>query len=251
VLQAEGGSSNGTVLAHLNYCGTPFGKRLLRQWISRPLLAVSDIRHRQDAVAELIDSAMPAMEEASALLQSVGDIERAVVRLSAASAGALGRDAPGVVLYEDSSKRKVHAVTALLQGFQRVQAVVNSFVGVQVVAAALVRVLTWGEGMPDFRDELADLLGATDWKQAEEKGRVVPNVGVDKSYDDALALVQSADGDLQVRFCGWMCHVVPAPVALPRPACHPGSVQQATLMLVPVLACTPRYHAIACVHLCR
>lgn len=136
------------------------------------------------------------MQEACACLHKMGDIERAVVRLTAASAGALGRDAPEVVLYEDTSKRKVRAVTALLADLARVSAAVTAFADVELTAPALAALVTWGGRMPDFRDTLAELQAATDWKQAEEAGRVVPNCGVDATYDAAVAAVQRADDNL-------------------------------------------------------
>lgn len=38
----------------LDNCTTPAGKRLLSQWLCRPLLHISDISARQDAVQDLI-----------------------------------------------------------------------------------------------------------------------------------------------------------------------------------------------------
>lgn len=38
----------------LDNCTTPAGKRLLSQWLCRPLLHISDITARQDAVQDLI-----------------------------------------------------------------------------------------------------------------------------------------------------------------------------------------------------
>ena len=38
----------------LDQCTTPAGKRLLSQWLCRPLLRIADITARQDAVEALI-----------------------------------------------------------------------------------------------------------------------------------------------------------------------------------------------------
>ena len=199
MLQAEDGSTSGTVFAQLDHCATAGGKRLLRRWVSRPLRSVAAIAARQDAVAELMGPAMPNMDAACACLHKCGDVERAAVRLAAGAAGALGRDAPHVILYEDASKRKVRAVTALLQDLQKIEAAVDSFSGATLSALALRRVVTWGQAMPDFREQLAALLGATDWKQAEQDGRIKPVEGVDECYDAAVAAVAAVDAKLQVR----------------------------------------------------
>ena len=50
-----------------------------------------------------------------ALIAGVGDLERAVARLAG---GQTGRDASGIVLYEDAAARKVTQLCAALRGLQ-------------------------------------------------------------------------------------------------------------------------------------
>ena len=153
ILECESNPS-GSVLAHLDYCVTPGGKRMLRGWLAAPMRCTADIRSRQDAVAELLDGAVSGMEEARSALRAAGDIERGIVRLAASAAGAVGRDAPGVVLYENPSRRKVRAVTALLRGLEAVQQAVEALAAVSPTAAALKELVTWDQRMPDFRKAL-------------------------------------------------------------------------------------------------
>eukprot|EP00897_Mesotaenium_endlicherianum_P000406 jgi/Mesen1/10366/ME000080S09758 len=47
------GAPTGTLLAQLDHCATPFGKRLLRTWLVRPLRRPEAIVERQTAVADL------------------------------------------------------------------------------------------------------------------------------------------------------------------------------------------------------
>jgi 3-hydroxyisobutyrate dehydrogenase-like beta-hydroxyacid dehydrogenase len=62
----------------------------------------------QDAVAFLVGQGSEAAGTARKALAGVSDLERAVARLFASTvAGAAGRDAVNVVLYEDAAKRKV------------------------------------------------------------------------------------------------------------------------------------------------
>lgn len=42
-----------TLLAQLDHCVTPSGRKLLRRWLVRPLLSGADIRARQDAVEDI------------------------------------------------------------------------------------------------------------------------------------------------------------------------------------------------------
>ena len=149
VLDCEG-SAAGSVLAQLDHCVTPAGKRTLRSWLAAPLQCPTAIARRQDAVQDLIDS--DAAETARSALRTCGDIERAVVRLAAAAAGALGRDAPGVVLYEDTSRRKVKAVTTLLAGLGGVQTAVEAMQAADCSSEELKTLCSWGQGIPDFRE---------------------------------------------------------------------------------------------------
>ena len=51
----------------------------------------------------------------------MGDLERAIARIQAACAGAIGRDSESVVLYEDAAKRRVVAFVAALNSLRTVQ----------------------------------------------------------------------------------------------------------------------------------
>ena len=65
----------GTLLWVLDKTETCLGARLLRSWLSRPLISVPAILNRQAAVAEFVDN-FYLREEMRALLSSVLDIER-------------------------------------------------------------------------------------------------------------------------------------------------------------------------------
>jgi DNA mismatch repair ATPase MutS len=50
VLENALGGTQGSLLGLLDHCTTPFGRRRLRRWLTRPLFRISDITRRQDAV---------------------------------------------------------------------------------------------------------------------------------------------------------------------------------------------------------
>lgn len=56
VLESSQGGKMGSLMGALDNCTTPAGKRLLSQWLCRPLLRIPDISQRQDAVQALISS---------------------------------------------------------------------------------------------------------------------------------------------------------------------------------------------------
>ena len=68
-------SKKGSLLWVLDKTETSMGGRLLRRWIEKPLMEVSEINHRLDGVSELKASAM-RRGELTELLKHVYDIER-------------------------------------------------------------------------------------------------------------------------------------------------------------------------------
>ena len=54
VLESSSGARAGSLMGALDQCTTPAGKRLLSQWLCRPLLRIADITARQDAVQALM-----------------------------------------------------------------------------------------------------------------------------------------------------------------------------------------------------
>ena len=59
---------------------TAMGKRMIRAWVERPLLSVSQILRRQNAVGELFDRPMLRDTVRQALV-GVNDIERLMTRI--------------------------------------------------------------------------------------------------------------------------------------------------------------------------
>ncbi len=78
--QALRGDTKGSLLGILDKTVTPMGKRLLRQWVSQPLLDVEKIRQRQDEVELFFNNGM-ARAELRAALKPLADLERLTNRL--------------------------------------------------------------------------------------------------------------------------------------------------------------------------
>ncbi len=71
----RGGDAKGSLLAVLDATLTPMGCRLLRRWISRPLLDVDSINRRLDAVQVCTENTLLRLEVRQ-LLGQIGDLER-------------------------------------------------------------------------------------------------------------------------------------------------------------------------------
>jgi DNA mismatch repair protein MutS len=79
------GSVQGSLLGELDRCITPMGKRLIRQWVSKPLLDVDLIHIRQQGVLSLFNHGM-LRAELRAALRPLSDLERLTTRLVSGSA---------------------------------------------------------------------------------------------------------------------------------------------------------------------
>jgi len=80
------GSVEGSLLWVLDETLTPMGGRFLRNALSKPLISVSAIRERQEAVAAVVDD-YELMEELRAILRKIQDIERITSRIVSKTAG--------------------------------------------------------------------------------------------------------------------------------------------------------------------
>ncbi|MDI6695938.1 MAG: DNA mismatch repair protein MutS [Anaerolineales bacterium] len=81
----RGGSTKGSLLGVIDKTVTPMGKRLLLQWVSKPLLDVEQINRRQDGV-ELFYQDGLLRAQARAALKPLGDLERLVGRVLSGAA---------------------------------------------------------------------------------------------------------------------------------------------------------------------
>ncbi|KAH7428809.1 hypothetical protein KP509_09G018600 [Ceratopteris richardii] len=178
------GSTQGTLLAQLDHCVTAFGRRLLRQWIVRPLLHVAAISDRQDAVEDMKGVGAEAASKFRKILSKIPDMERLVVRLKSCNEKT-GRDANAVVLYEDAAKKLLKEFLGTLRGFQTVNEVLLSFANIsgQYQSKRLGSLFDQGKVMPKLLSMLKYFEDAFDWLDAEKNGYIRPHHGVDKEFD--------------------------------------------------------------------
>jgi DNA mismatch repair protein MutS len=74
------GETSGSLLGNLDQTVTPMGKRLMRQWVSQPLLDIEKIRNRQDGVEYFFSNSMLRVELRAAL-KPLADLERLTNRV--------------------------------------------------------------------------------------------------------------------------------------------------------------------------
>ncbi len=81
----RGGNVEGSLLSVLDGTVTPMGHRLIRSWVSKPLLDIPAIQDRQKCVKWFVENGLIRKEFRQAL-HAISDLERLVNRVSAASA---------------------------------------------------------------------------------------------------------------------------------------------------------------------
>jgi DNA mismatch repair protein MutS len=81
----RGDDKKASLLGILDYTVTPMGKRLIRQWVSKPLLDVDQIRNRQDGVDYFLKDGLLRAEIRTAM-KPLGDLERLTNRVVGGSA---------------------------------------------------------------------------------------------------------------------------------------------------------------------
>lgn len=130
---------------------TPFGRRLLRDWITRPLLRIDDINARLDAVEVFINDAEFAGRVRKSL-KTLPDLARLLSRIHAHG---VGRDSKAV-MYENVNAKKLNMFLDVIEGLRAALDLVDSFaeLGAQLTSERLRWLSTIGEGFPDLRELL-------------------------------------------------------------------------------------------------
>ncbi|XP_020521076.1 DNA mismatch repair protein MSH6 isoform X2 [Amborella trichopoda] len=184
----------GTLFAQVDHCVTAFGKRLLRNWLARPLNDIDSILDRQNAIADLKNAALSSALEFRKEMFKLPDMERLLARVFANSE-AKGRNASNVVLYEDAAKKQLVQFLAALRGCQSMASAYSSFANALdcMNSNVLRHLLTPGKGVPDIEPMLKYFVDAFDWSEADRTGHVVPHEGGDVEYDSACKTVKDIE----------------------------------------------------------
>ena len=80
ITSMTGTGSRGTLFGVIDQTSTPMGCRLLKSWITNPLISPEEITRRYDGVSELMEHPRE-VEEIKDLMESISDIERLVSRV--------------------------------------------------------------------------------------------------------------------------------------------------------------------------
>jgi DNA mismatch repair protein MSH6 len=168
------GGTEGTLFSMINKCITPFGKRMLRQWVCHPLADATKINARLDAVDGLL--AEPSiMEQFCSSLSKLPDLERLISRVHAGSC-------------------KVIDFVRVLEGFEQVDYTMDLLKEVPQGDGIIGQLL---EAMPHLAPKLECWKSAFDRKRAKEDGIMVPELGVEEQYDQSQTRIDNCHTELK------------------------------------------------------
>ncbi|KAF2486648.1 muts domain V-domain-containing protein [Neohortaea acidophila] len=168
------GSAEGTLFSMLNRCVTPFGKRMLRQWVCHPLANANKINERFDAV-DALNADGTVMERFTASLSRLPDLERLISRIHA-------------------GRCKAQDFVRVLEGFEQIEytmSMLGSFGSGEGLLGQLIA------SMPDLAGALQHWKDAFDRKQARNDGLFVPQPGVEEDFDDSQETIDNVEKALQ------------------------------------------------------
>lgn len=203
---ANTGTSEGTLLGHLDQCSTPFGKRLFRNWLCSPLCNPKSINDRLDALEDLMAIA-DVSAEVREQLKKLPDLERILSRMHSLGSSTRNQNHPDsrAILYEDVvySKRKIEDLLSGLNGFKQAMKIIQKFeekTG-NLKSKILTRTVTVKDSenfgyFPDLAEKLKYFDNGFDHDKAKKDGVIVPNKGMDPEYDEAVQDIKSTTREL-------------------------------------------------------
>ncbi|XP_077138552.1 DNA mismatch repair protein Msh6 [Ranitomeya variabilis] len=200
------GSTEGTLLEKLDTCFTPFGKRLLKQWLCAPLCNPFSINDRLNAVEDLM--AIPGkVSEVGELLKKLPDLERLLSKIHSIGSPLKSQNHPDsrAVMYEETtySKKKIADFLSALEGFKVMREVVMTMEDVvdDFKSNILKQVLSLKDKsskgrFPDLSTELKRWDTSFDHEKAKKTGVITPKAGFDPDYDEALRDIKATEQNL-------------------------------------------------------
>ncbi|KHJ98645.1 MutS domain V protein [Oesophagostomum dentatum] len=198
-------SASLSLYSTVNKCQTPFGKRLLRQWICAPTCDLNELKARQEAVEWLMSPpAARFAEKASELLRKVPDLERLLQKIHTLGLKYRAESHPDsrAVMFEAANynKRKIKDLINTLAGFQSCYdlTILYDKFRQDLEGCPLIDQFLGNDDKLDLQSHLEHFSKSFNHSIAEKEGTIVPQKGQDKEYDNACQMVEQALKEVEV-----------------------------------------------------
>ena len=164
IFESASGRDGVSLVNVIDRCCSPMGARLLRQWLSMPVMDISELNRRYDIVQYFHDNESP-LNEIQSQISGVGDLERIIARAATGKilprevmqlGRSLSRLTPIQRLCESS---KVEALTELASGMRDCDSLQRLIAGTlcESPAAQLGKGDVIAQGINKELDELRDI----------------------------------------------------------------------------------------------
>ncbi|KIH66746.1 MutS domain I protein [Ancylostoma duodenale] len=189
----------------VNKCQTPFGKRLLRQWICAPTCDVNVLKARQEAVEWFMSPAAARfVEKLTELLRKIPDLERLLQKIHTLGLKYRAESHPDsrAVMFEAANynKRKIKDLLNTLAGFQTCHDLIMLYDKHRQdhEGCPLMDQCIGVDNKMDLYSHLEHFTESFNHSVAEKEGIIVPQKGQDEEYDRACQSVTEAMHQLEV-----------------------------------------------------
>ncbi|KAL9090621.1 MAG: hypothetical protein Q9159_001868 [Coniocarpon cinnabarinum] len=164
------GGTDGTLFEMLNRCVTPFGKRMLRQWLCHPLADANKINARLDAVDALNATSM-FTDKFTSSLTKMPDLERLISRVHAKRCRAM-------------------EFVKVLEGFEQIEYTM-SLLTEHGKGDGLIGQLV--ASIPDLSSKLEGWKNAFDRNIAKSGDILVPELGIEEDFDESNQRIKDCE----------------------------------------------------------
>eukprot|EP01122_Echinamoeba_exundans_P011099 TRINITY_DN4299_c0_g1_i2.p1 TRINITY_DN4299_c0_g1~~TRINITY_DN4299_c0_g1_i2.p1 ORF type:complete len:1136 (-),score=256.23 TRINITY_DN4299_c0_g1_i2:4242-7649(-) len=188
-------TKEGSLLELVDQCSSPFGRRMMKHWICRPLRRVEAINDRLDAVTFLIQHPNLA-HDLENRLRKFPDLERLASRCHSQFMNLQeflklldGFEMVRVLAYETIPALLAEHVSGGAEGVE--STMLQNLLSVDIMG-------TNPSAIPDFDYVLKSMFEAFDVQTARDSGKIQPVAGVDPNYDNFKSKVDKIKEELDV-----------------------------------------------------
>lgn len=202
------GSERGALLSFIDRAQTAAGRRLLRKWISEPLVSADEIEDRLQAVSDIHvvedEDGGRTLNQVLKQLKTKKDLERALPRLHRQAT-----TTNNAVMFDDTNKRNVKGFVSVLRSLQDCLCALETLARAMDSSNPKSKRLKWlcavGGSIPsDALDKLDYFMGeAFDIEKAESLGEIAPKPGAIPNYDTCREALDGIEYDLSLELRKW------------------------------------------------
>ena len=203
-------TTNGSLISLIDDTRTPFGKRLLKKWVSAPLLRIEDINSRLDSVEDLINHPHEFDVIRTKLLK-LNDMEKQLSKLYQYS---INRNRKAIY-FEDVSLKKLKEFHDILCKMKEIPEYIESLSKKkdEFKSERLRQLVTINKNkedsdseeqsenfenlndpkglFPNIEDELKEFEAMVSWKKVGNERIPEPCKGIDQTFDEANEIVNT------------------------------------------------------------